>query len=161
MINTRWAMLLPQAISVWNVIITRTFFQSTIPTELLESAQLDGCSDSRFFLAIVIPLSTAITAVNVLFYAVWHWNSFFDALIYLYDDRLYPLQLILRSILVNNQVSANAIDSMGIEVILLRQYLAEILKFALIVVATLPIVCVYPFVQKYFIKGVMLGSLKG
>lgn len=161
LVNTRLAMVLPRAISVWNVIITRAFFQSTLPDELLESARIDGCSDARFVVSVVVPLSSAIIAVNILFYAVAHWNRFFDALIYLYDNRLYPLQLVLRSILINNQVSAEAIDSMGLESYMLRQYLSEAMKYALIVVATVPVACVYPFVQRHFVKGVMIGSLKG
>ena len=158
MLNTRWALLLPQGLIVWNVIITRTYYQTTISTGLLEAARMDGCSDFRFVRSVVFPLSGAITAVNALFYAVFHWNSFFDAFIYLSKEQLYPLQIFLRSILIINTVDAELLDPKELEAL---EGLRDLLQFALIIVASLPVLVAYPFVQKYFVKGVMIGSLKG
>lgn len=159
LLNTRWALIVPTALSVWNVIITRTYFQVTIPDELLEAAHLDGSSDFRFVRDVVLPLSGPIIAVNALFYAVGHWNQYFNALIYLTDQSLYPLQLVLREILVLNNVDASMISD--VEELIARQNLRELLKYSLIVVASLPLLLVYPFVQKHLVKGVLLGSLKG
>ncbi len=158
LLNTRWAMILPPALAVWNVIITRTYFQTTIPDELLEAAQLDGSGDFRFLWDVVRPLSGPIIAVNALFYAVGHWNGYFDALIYLTDPDLYPLQLVLRSILVQNQTNLRMTGD--IESMLLRENLADLLKYALIVVASIPLLIAYPFVQRHFVKGALIGSLK-
>lgn len=159
MINTVWAMLIPTALSVWNVIIMRTYFQITIPNELLEASQLDGCNDFRFLLKIVLPLSGPIIAVIALFYAVGHWNQYFNAMIYLKDPQLYPMQLILRDILVQNEVK---IDMLGdVKSAAARQGLRELLKYSLIVVSSVPLLLIYPFVQKFFVKGVMIGSIKG
>lgn len=158
LLNTRWAMILPPAIAVWNVIITRTYFQVTIPSELLEAAQLDGCSDFRFLWDVVRPLSGPIIAVNALFYAVGHWNGYFDALIYLTDPDLYPLQLVLRSILVQNETNLRMTGD--IQTSLLRENLADLLKYALIVVSSVPLLIAFPFVQKHFVKGALIGSLK-
>ncbi|MGC4193246.1 MAG: carbohydrate ABC transporter permease [Thermomicrobiales bacterium] len=159
MINTPFAMILPTALSVYQVIITRTFFQTTIPDELLEAAHLDGCSDFRFVRDIVIPLSGPIIAVNALLYAVGQWNSFFNALIYLTDQSLFPLQLILREILVQNQMDVSQFGDIAKQ--MQRQNLQDLLKYSLIVVASLPVLIIYPFVQKHFVQGVMVGSLKG
>jgi multiple sugar transport system permease protein/putative aldouronate transport system permease protein len=159
MINTRWAMIIPGALSVWNVIITRTYFQANIPDELLEAAKLDGCSDLTFIKSIVIPLSTPIIAVMTLFYAVGHWNEFFNALIYLNDPELYPLQLVLREILVQNEVKPNMI--LDPELRQRMDNLRELLKYSLIVVASVPVLIMYPFIQKYFVKGIMIGAIKG
>jgi putative aldouronate transport system permease protein len=159
LLNTTWAMLLPGALAVWNMIITRTYFQTTIPDELLEAAQLDGCSDFGFVWRIVIPLSGPIIAVITLFYAVGHWNSFFNAFIYLKNQNLYPLQLVLRDILVQNDVDLTMLTD--VQEAARKEGLRELLKYSLIVVATLPLLVVYPFVQKYFVKGIMIGSLKG
>ncbi|HOJ11002.1 MAG TPA: carbohydrate ABC transporter permease [Clostridiales bacterium] len=158
-INTIWVMVIPGALSVYNMIVTRTFIMSNIPQELLEAAQIDGCSDAKYFFIIVLPLSKAIIAVITLFYAVGHWNSYFNALIYLNEPKRYPLQLILRTILVANQVNLSDIDDP--ELIAAKQGLADLLKYSLIVVSTVPILALYPFVQKFFIKGVMIGSIKG
>jgi len=159
MIDTVWAMLIPTALSVWNVIIMRTYFQTTIPGELLEASQLDGCNDFRFLLKIVVPLSGPIIAVIALFYAVGHWNQYFNAMIYLKNPQLYPLQLILRDILVQNEVR---IDMLGdVKSAAARQGLRELLKYSLIVISSVPLMLVYPFVQKFFVKGVMIGSIKG
>lgn len=159
LLNTPLAMIIPAALSIYNMIITRTFFQVTIPDELLEAAQLDGCSDFRFLKDVVIPLSGPIIAVNALFYAVAQWNAFFNALIYLTDPGLFPLQLILREILVQNQVDLSQIAD--IDELMQRQKLADLLKYSLIVVASLPVLIIYPFVQKHFVRGVLIGSLKG
>ncbi|MDF2963767.1 MAG: carbohydrate transporter permease [Paenibacillus sp.] len=159
LLNTTWSMLLPGALGVWNMIITRTYFQTTIPDELLEASQLDGCTDFQFVWKIVLPLSGPIIAVITLFYAVGHWNSFFSALIYLKSQNLYPLQLVLRDILVQNEVDLNML--MDVQETAKREGLRELLKYSLIIVATGPLMIVYPFVQKYFVKGIMIGSLKG
>ena len=158
-VNTRWAMLIPGALSVYNMILVRTYLSTGIPVELLEASQIDGCSDTGFFFKILLPLSKPIIAVITLYYAVGHWNAYFNAMIYLNEVKLYPLQLILRQILVANQVSME--DLVDVEAMVAKQGLADILKYALIVVATAPILCVYPFIQRYFIKGVMIGSVKG
>ncbi|OXS54555.1 sugar ABC transporter permease [Cohnella sp. CIP 111063] len=159
LIDTRWALLLPQAIAVWQVFIARTFFQETIPEELNEAAEMDGCSDLRFLRSIALPLSKPIIAVLVLMYAVTAWNAYFDALIFLKSADLYPLQLILREILIQNSVD----NSMMVDVRTMeaRQGMKDLLKFSLIVVSSLPVLILYPFVQKHFVKGVMIGSLKG
>jgi putative aldouronate transport system permease protein len=159
LLNSVWAMLLPSAMSVFNVIITRTYFQNNIPQEMLEAAQMDGCNDFLFLSKIVIPLSGPILAVITLFYAVGHWNSYFNALLYLRNQSLYPLQLVLRTILIQNQVDPNMLSN--VDDMNARQGLADLLKYSLIVVATVPLIVVYPFVQKHFVKGVMVGSLKG
>ncbi len=159
LLDTRWSMILPSALSVFNVIITRTYFQTNIPHEMLEASQVDGCTDWKFLLRIVLPLSGPIIAVITLFYAVGHWNSYFNALLYLKDRSLYPLQLVLRSILVQNQIDPSMVTSE--EDLVARQGLADLLKYSLIVVATVPVLIIYPFVQKHFVKGVMIGSIKG
>lgn len=160
MMNTRWALIIPNAMAVWNVIITRTYFQNNIPAELLEAAQLDGCNDLKFVSEIVLPLSTPILAVISLFYAVGHWNAFFNAFIFLKNPKLFPLQIILREILIMNQIDMQMLSS-DTEMLLKMQNLKELLKFSLIIVASLPVLVIYPLVQKYFVKGIMVGSLKG
>ncbi|QNK57168.1 carbohydrate ABC transporter permease [Paenibacillus sp. PAMC21692] len=159
LLNTRWALLLPGAIGVWNVIIARTYFRTTFPDELLEAAQMDGCSDFKFLWKVVLPLSGPIIAVITLFYAVGHWNSFFNAMLYLKDQSMYPLQLVLREILVQNQVDSSMI--VDVEEAMAREGLKELLKYSLIVVSTFPVLIIYPFIQKHFVKGMMIGSLKG
>lgn len=159
MINTVWAMILPGAVSVYNTIIMRTFFVNSIPSELQEAAQVDGCSNTRLLLQIVLPLSKQILAVMVLFYGVAHWNAFFNALIYLTESKRYPLQLVLRSILIQNAASQDMLgdlDTMGSRVMM-----AETIKYALIIVSTLPMMILYPFLQRFFEKGVMVGAVKG
>ena len=158
LINTRWALIIPQALSVWNLIITITYFRTSIPVELLESAQLDGCSDFQYLVRVVMPLSGPIVAVLALFYAVGHWNEYFSALLYLSKPDLYPLQIILRTILVQNQVDFTMIDVRSYAAI---QGMRELLKYALIVVSSIPVLIIYPFVQKYFVKGIMIGAIKG
>lgn len=159
MLNTMWALVIPNAVSAYNIIITRTFFQATIPNELLEASKVDGCSNTRFFLRIVLPLSLPIVAVMVLFSAVSHWNSYFNALIYLRDDNLFPLQIILRSILISNEVS----ESMNLDMtdVVAQQQISDLMKYGVIIISSLPVLVLYPFMQKYFVKGVMIGSVKG
>lgn len=161
LLDSFWALILPSAFGVYNAIIVRTYFQTTIPGTLLEAAQMDGCSDFRFLAQIVIPLSGPILAVMTLFYAVGHWNQFFNALLYLKDESKYPLQIILREILIENTVSSAETGSIDVESELLRQRLRELLKYSLIIVASAPLMIIYPFIQKYFVKGIMIGSLKG
>lgn len=162
LVNTIWAMMLPNAVGIWNIIIARTFFQMNIPIELQESAQIDGCSNMRMFRSIVLPLSKPIIAVMGLFYGVAHWNAFFNALIYLSDRDLYPLQLILREIMILNQVNDMlSMTSDQLENMSRQMYMADIMKYGLIVVSSLPVIVVYPFLQKYFLKGVLIGAIKG
>lgn len=159
LLNTRWALILPGAIVPMNMIITRTFLRTNIPQELLDAAQIDGCNDYRFFFRIVLPLSKAVIAVITLYYAVGHWNAFFNAFMYLNRRELYPLQIILRDILIRNIADPNTyVDPETMEAM---RGLSDLLKYSLIIVANLPILCFYPFIQRYFMKGVMLGSLKG
>jgi len=157
--NTRWAIIIPSALSVWNMIITITFFRSSLPQELLEAAQLDGCSDIQYLLQIVIPLSAPIIAVLCLFYAVGHWNEYFSALIFLANKDLFPLQLILRDILVANTIDPGLLEDA--KTMAAKAGLRDLLKFALIVVSSVPVLMIYPFVQKYFVKGLMIGAIKG
>ena len=156
--NTRWALILPGGLSVWNMLITRTFFIANIPAELYEVSELEGAGGFRIFLQVVLPLSATIIAVNVLFYAVGHWNSYFNAMIYLKDARLFPLQIIMRNILIINQVDASMLS---VEELEMREGMKELLKYSLIVVASAPVLMIYPFVQKHFVRGVMIGSIKG
>ncbi|HHV97088.1 MAG TPA: carbohydrate ABC transporter permease [Clostridiaceae bacterium] len=158
-INTVWAMLLPNALSVYNMVVTRTFLQNNIPEELLEAAKIDGCSDTQFFFKIVLPLSKTIIAVIALFYGVGHWNSFFNAFLYLSNKNLYPLQIFLRQILIQNQIDSEMIldEDMAVQM----QGLHQLLKYSIIVVSTAPLLSAYPLVQKHFVKGVMIGSIKG
>lgn len=159
LLDTRAVLILPVAMSVWNVIIARTYLQNTIPDELFEAASIDGCSEIRFFLKVVLPLSKSIMAVLVLYYGVYHWNSYFNAMIYLKSPGLQPLQIVLREILLLGQVDMTMITD--VEALEKMQGLSNLLKYAVIVVASLPMMCIYPFVQKHFVKGVMIGSLKG
>ena len=147
------------AISVWNVVIVRTYMQTSIPAGLHEAAVVDGCTNTQLLLRIILPLSKPVLAVMALFYGVAHWNEFFNALIYINSKSLYPLQLVLRSILIQNQMSDNMLGDL--ESLASRQVLAESIKYALIVVASAPIIAVYPFLQKYFVKGLMIGAIKG
>ena len=157
--DTRWALIIPQALSVWNLIITVTYFRTSIPQELLEAAHLDGCSDIQYLFRILLPLSTPIIAVLCLFYAIGHWNQFFAALIYISNKDLVPLQVVLRDILINSQVDITMMEDLS--TVAARESMRELLKYALIVVASGPVLIIYPFVQKYFVKGIMLGAVKG
>jgi putative aldouronate transport system permease protein len=154
--NTRWAMVIPGAVNAWNLIIARTYFQSSLPDSLPESAKMDGCTDFGILFRIVLPVSLPIIAVLTVFYSVGHWNAWFNALLYLSDETLHPLQLYLRKILIMN--SPDMLQ--GMEDAFERVAYAVQLKYASIIVATLPILCIYPFVQQYFVKGVMLGAIK-
>ncbi|OAS16083.1 carbohydrate ABC transporter permease [Paenibacillus oryzisoli] len=159
MLDTRWALIIPGVMSVMSVIIARTYFQTTIPDEILEAAHLDGCSDYKFLVKIVAPLSGPIIAVLSLFYAVGHWNTYFAALLYLKSPDLFPLQIILREVLVKNTFDEEIItDVVGAAQ---REGMRELLKYSLIVIATIPVLVVYPFIQRHFVKGMMIGSLKG
>lgn len=159
MTNTMWALIIPNAVAVWNIIIMRTFFQQSIPFEIQESAQMDGCGNFKILLKIILPLSMPILAVMTLFYSVAHWNSFFSALIYLTERDKYPLQLILREILIQSnmqdmlQTSEESLAKTIME--------AESIKYALVIVANLPILMLYPFLQRYFVKGMVIGAIKG
>lgn len=159
LIDTRLALIVPAAMSVWNVIICRTFIASTIPDVLYEAASLDGCTPFGFLTRIVFPLSTPILAVLVLYYGVGHWNTYFNALIYLKSNALMPLQIVLREILVLNQIDATMV--VDATTLAEQQGLKDLLKYAVIVVGSLPVMLIYPFVQKYFVQGVMIGAVKG
>lgn len=158
-INTRWAMWVPGMLGVWNVIITRAYFQSNIPADIYESATLDGCGYSQYFFRITLPLSGAIIAVIALFYAVGHWNAYFNAFLYINKKELFPLQIVLRDILIQNQIdNESMIDAGSAEY---NYGLPDLLKYSLIMVACAPVWCIYPFVQKYFVRGIMVGAIKG
>ena len=151
-------MILPSAVNIMNLIVCRTFFQNSIPKELLEAASIDGCGDFRYFFSIMLPLSSTIIAVLTLFYGAAKWNSYFDALIYLIDSKKMPLQIVLRNLLLIGQSTDMVDDAQSMAE---RQRQAEQLKYCIIVVSAAPMLIVYPFLQKYFAKGVMIGSLKG
>jgi len=160
MVNTIWAMMIPGAVSIFNVIITRTYFINSIPSSLQEAAELDGANSLQFLLKIVLPLSKPILAVIALYYGVGHWNDFFSALIYLNNKNLFPLQSFLRDLLVQNNFN---LDMTGLDATqaALKSQLAQTMKYGVIVVASVPVLCIYPFAQKYFVKGIMIGSIKG
>lgn len=156
--NTMWALILPSAVSVYNLIIARSYMSQNISGELEEAAKLDGCSDFNLFFRIALPLSKPIIGVVVLMYVVGHWNEYFSALIYLRDQSLYPLQVILRDLLIQTEQAAN----MGGDASVMElQKIADMLKYGVIVVSSLPVLCIYPFIQKYFAQGMMIGSVKG
>ncbi|MDG0872417.1 carbohydrate ABC transporter permease [Paenibacillus thiaminolyticus] len=159
MLDTLWVMVIPNAVAVWNIIIMRTFFQQSIPGEIQEAAMIDGCSHMQTLLRIVLPLSMPIIAVMVLFYAVGHWNSYFNALIYLSSKDKFPLQLILREILI--QSDSGDMIKLTSESAVKMKMSVEGLKYAVLVVANLPMLILYPFLQRYFVKGIMIGALKG
>ena len=162
MINTIWAMVIPSAASVWNIIVTMTFFKVTIPRGLEEAAEVDGASVFRTFWQIVLPLSAPIIAVMALFYGVGHWNQYFSGLIYLTDRDLFPLQLILREILIEQEITAELmIQGANIEAIGEQARIASSIKYAVMIVSAAPLLILYPFLQRFFIKGVMIGSVKG
>ena len=159
LINSRWALVLVAAISTYNMIIIRTYFKNSIPSELIEAARIDGCSELRTLWSIVLPLSKAVLSVVTLYYAVSHWNSYFNALLYLRDRDLQPLQVILRDILNDSKIDMGQVGDPA----LLERITgnADLIKYSLIVVSSAPIIAAYPFVQKFFQKGVMIGSVKG
>ncbi|TDF89790.1 carbohydrate ABC transporter permease [Paenibacillus piri] len=157
MVDTMWALIIPGAIATYNLIVMRTYFGSSIPWEIQEAAHIDGCSNWKLLTHVILPLSKPILAVMILFYAVGHWNSYFNALIYIRSKDLYPLQLVLREVLMVSQ--ADAVDSnVGLES---KVLLAESIKYVVIIISSLPVLLMYPFVQRHFVKGVMIGSLKG
>lgn len=162
LINTVWALLLPKAAAAWNILVAMAFFAMTIPRELQDAAEIDGASPLGFFWRVVLPLSKPIIAVMALFYAVGHWNQYFDALIYLSDRNLYPLQLFLREALVEQQMSTSMMMSgEAMEAMAQQARIADIVKYAIMIVASLPLLIVYPFLQRFFVKGVLIGSVKG
>ncbi|MBA2951251.1 carbohydrate ABC transporter permease [Streptomyces himalayensis] len=159
MLDTRWAMVLPQAIGVWQVVIAATYLRTMIPDELYEAAQLDGCGDLRFLWKVVVPLAKPMIAVIALMYAIAQWNGYFDALLYLRDADLHPIQLVLRNILIlNSEAAGGATDPTKM---LERRQMADLLKYSLIVIASVPVLLIYPFVARYFTKGIMIGAIKG
>ena len=166
LMNTSYTLILLGGISIYNLIVTRVFFSSSIPTALYESARIDGAGEMRTFLSIALPLAKPIIAVMALYYAVGHWNSYFNALIYISRDNYQPLQIVLRNILLNNQMALSALDTDNmdadaIQAAARRQYLAQGMKYALIFISSAPLLVAYPFVQKHFVKGALVGSVKG
>ena len=159
MLNSPLALIIPGAMSVYNVIVARTFIQNNIPDELLEASRIDGCSDFQFFFKMLLPLSKAIIAVLVLWHAVGHWNAYFSAFLYITDKELYPLQVFLKEILVQSNISSEVVGDVAGA--LQMQNMKQLLKYAIIVVSTVPLFTFYPFVQKHFVKGVTIGSVKG
>lgn len=163
MLDTYWALILPGCLGVYNMIVARTFFQSNISEELYEAAEIDGCTQGQFFFKIALPLSGAITAILVLYYGVGHWNSYFSALIYISDPEKYPLQLVLRNILITNEaaLSQAATSAAARAALREKQELIDVMKYSLIIISSVPVLVLYPFIQKHFVKGVMIGSVKG
>lgn len=159
LINTIWAMLLPGALSVWNMVIMRTFFQNSIPRELYDAANIDGCSDLRYLINVVLPLSGSILAVIALYYAVGHWNGYFNAMLYLNDKNSYPLQIFLREILLLGNMDTEMAGNMDYAMYATGS--SELIKYAVIVVSSLPMMIIYVFIQRFFVKGVMIGAIKG
>lgn len=159
MVDTFWALIIPNALSVWNVVIALTFFKSTLTKEMLEAAEIDGCGNIQTLFRIVLPVSKPIIAVLCLFTAIVIWNSYFDALIYLHSQKLYPLQLVLRQVLIQSMIKASDFSDPAKYVKLKNA--VEVMKFSTIVVASLPTLILFPFVQRHFVKGVMIGSIKG
>ena len=159
LLNTRWAMIIPTAMSTYNMIICRTYIVNSIPDELYEASQMDGCSPFRYLLSVVTPLSKPILAVLPLYYGVAKWNDYFNAMLYLYKDDLQPLTIVMKEILIMSQVDMTKVtDASAVSKL---QGMSELLKYSTIVVASLPVMLLYPFVQKYLVKGVMIGAVKG
>ena len=164
LLNTRALMIIMGSVSVYNIIVVRSFMQGNIPDELLDAAKIDGCGNGRFFLQIVVPLSKAIIAVMVLYIVVSYWNSYMNAVIYVTDENMYPLQLQLKKILYAVQSAISGVDQNSAENMeFMRDSVkkVQLIKYGAIVVSTVPVLCIYPFIQKYFVKGVMIGSVKG
>ena len=156
--NSFWVMIIPFAVSAYNIIVARTFFETSLPPDLWDAAQIDGCGNLRFFFTMALPLSKAVVSVIALWTAVGQWNGYFNALLYLRDAQLHPLQLIMRNILITNQVFA----AMGTgEAAMIAMRRANLVRYSMIIIATVPIMCVYPFIQKHFDQGVMIGAVKG
>ncbi len=161
LVNSRLFMILAGCISVYNIIIARSFLESNISDELREASMIDGCGNGRFFASIVLPLSKAVIAVIGLYLAVTYWNSYFNGMIFLTDVKKYPLQLFLREILLTTSQAASVNSNLDPEAALQMEQMGQVIKYGVIVVSTVPIICIYPFIQKYFVKGVMIGSVKG
>ncbi|MEG0906320.1 MAG: carbohydrate ABC transporter permease [Niameybacter sp.] len=159
LVNQWQVMVLLGAVNVFNVIIARAFLQNSIPEEIFEAATIDGCSYAQYFFKMIVPLSKPIIAVLVLYYGAAHWNEYMKALIYIRDEALYPLQLVLRSILIQNDVSMDMVANM--DELLEKQKAAELIKYGVIIVSSMPLIAAYPFVQKYFVQGSMVGAVKG
>lgn len=161
MINTVWSMVLPAAASIWNIIVTMTFFKMNIPKGLEEAAEIDGASHLRIFFQLIIPLSAPIIAVMALFYGVGHWNQYFGALIYLQDRALWPLQLFLREILIQQKMMTELMQQRGVvEALQEHARIADVIKYAVMIISSAPLLIVYPFLQRFFVKGMMIGSIK-
>ncbi len=158
-LDSMWSLILPTAIATYNMIIARSFFMNSIPEELKEAAFLDGCGYTRFFIHVALPLSGAIIAIMVLFYGATHWNDYFNAMIYLNTPSKFPLQMVLRNILISNQM----VSSMGEDATTVAEstQLIDLLKYGCVIVSSIPMLVIYPFIQKYFVKGVMIGAVKG
>lgn len=159
LLNTPLAMIIPGALSIYNTIITRSFIESTIPNELLEASKIDGCSDLKYFLKIVLPLSKAVIAVITLYYGVAHWNNYMRAMLYLHDKNIFPLTIFLKEILMADQIDPASVSDP--EMLTKISEMVGVIKYALIIVSMVPILLIYPFIQKFFVKGVMIGSVKG
>ena len=160
LIDTRWAMIIPSAVSFYNCLIVRSYFINSIPTALKEAATLDGANASQYLIKVVVPLSKPVLAVVGLYYAVGHWNDYYSALLYIYDEKLYPLQSVLRNLLLSTQaiMTEGAVDLEELD----RLYnLQAQMKYCVIIASIVPVLCIYPYIQKYFVKGVMVGSIKG
>ena len=160
LVNTRLFMILSGSVSVYNIIIARSFLASNISEELRDAARIDGCGNATFFIKIVVPLSKAVTAVIALYLAVSYWNTYFNAMIFLTDEKKYPLQLFLREILLATQTASSSLG-MDPSAAMQMEQMGQVIKYGVIVVTALPVICIYPFIQKYFVKGVMIGSIKG
>ena len=156
--DTIWVMVLPFSVAVYHIIIARTFFDSSLPQGILDAAMIDGCGNLRFFFQIALPLSKAVLAVIALYTAVGQWNAYFNALVYIRTEELKPLQLVVRNILITNQAMAGTGDGLAAQE---ARRLSELMKYAVIIISTVPIMCIYPFVQKYFSQGIMIGAIKG
>ncbi len=164
LLDSMWGLIIPGALGVYNMIVARTFFQQNISEELYEAAEIDGCSHARFFFSIALPLSGAIIAILVLYYGVGHWNAYFNALLYMQTEEKFPLQLILRSILVQNEAQlgqAASTSAAAREAAQQQRQLVELMKYSMIIISSIPVLILYPLIQKHFVKGVMIGSVKG
>lgn len=161
LLDTRWAMIIPGAVSIYNVIITRSYYLNSIPASLYEAATLDGANSAQYLTRIVIPLSKPVLSVVALYYAVGHWNDYYTALLYIYDENLRPLQTILRDLLLTTQLQLIDMAGMDAAAVERQMQVAQTMKYSAIIVAMIPILCIYPMIQKHFVKGVMIGSIKG
>ena len=161
LMNSRWALIIPFAFSAYNMVIVRTFFKSNLPEDLLEAANIDGCGDIRFFVKIALPLAKPVIAVMVLLHGIGHWNGYMRALLYVSDSSKFTLQLVLRDILMLNNMPAEMLAQMGDQKLDEMRNAMELIRYSVIIVGSLPVLILYPFVQKYFVKGIMIGSIKG